>query len=150
MTKKRTGEPWMPADEYGAGLPTFTINLIVREVARALPFYTKVMGAAVEYSDPDFAALKLGALQFMLHADHAYDQHPWYPALARGGERGLGAELRLLHVDPDRLQARAKEFGATIVQPAQDKPHGMREIMIADSDGYVWAAGVPLPKKPNS
>ena len=29
-------------------------------------------------------AVKLGGLQFMLHADHAYDQHPWYPALARG------------------------------------------------------------------
>ncbi len=147
MIKKRTGEPWMPADEYGRGLPLFTINLIVRDVARALPLYTKVLGAAVVYSDADFAAMKLGALEFMLHADHTYDQHPWHKALVGGERRGLGAELRLLHVDPDQMEARAKDFGATIVQPAQDKPHGIREIMIADSDGYVWAAGVPLPAK---
>jgi hypothetical protein len=30
-------------------------------VARALPFYTKVLGASVEYSDPDFAGGEIGS-----------------------------------------------------------------------------------------
>ena len=30
MTMKRTGDAWMPADEYGRGLPRFSVNLLVR------------------------------------------------------------------------------------------------------------------------
>jgi hypothetical protein len=35
----------------------------------------------VRYSDDDFAALSLLGSDFMLHADHAYDQHPLYSLL---------------------------------------------------------------------
>ncbi len=28
MAKKRVGEPWMPAGEYGRSLPSFTMNLL--------------------------------------------------------------------------------------------------------------------------
>jgi len=146
MTKKRTGQPWIPADEYGRGLPQFTVNLIVRDLAGAAAFYQNVLGATVRYSDPDFAALQLGSFEFMLHADHTYDQHPLTNRLAASGLRGTGAELRLLGVDPDALAARAEAFGALIVQPVTDKPHGWREVMVADPDGYIWAVGVPLPK----
>jgi len=146
MTKKRTDEPWMAADDYGRSLPKFTVNLIVREIARALPFYTEVLGAAVHYSDPNFAALHFAGLEFMLHADHAYDHHPLYARLCQPGLRGTGAELRVLGVDPDLLEKRAKNAGATILKTATDFPHGWREVMVADMDGYIWAVGVPLPK----
>ncbi len=54
--KKRTGEPWIPAAAHGAMLPTFTVNLVVREFDRSLAFYTAVLRAHVHYSDADFAA----------------------------------------------------------------------------------------------
>jgi uncharacterized glyoxalase superfamily protein PhnB len=54
----------------------------------------------------------------------------------------LGAELRVMGIDPDGVEARAKSAGATIVQPAADYPHGWRDVMVADPDGYVWAVGV--------
>lgn len=142
MVKKRQGEPWMPADAYGRQLPPFTANLIVRDVSRSVAFYRDVLGATVHYSDPDFAALRVGGLEFMLHADHAYEEHPWHTELASDGQRGLGAELRLLGVDPDGVEARAREHGARIVQQAVDKAHGWRDVMVADPDGYVWAVGV--------
>ncbi len=146
MTKKRTGEPWMPADEYGRSLPRFTVNLLVRDVARSVTFYAGVLGAKVHYSDPDFAALELAGNQFMLHADHTYDQHPLASRLATSALRGTGAELRVCGVNPDEVEARAKAKGATLLQPAADKAHGWRDVMVADPDGYVWAVGVPLPK----
>src|SRR2546425_7602257 len=74
MTKKRTGDTWMPADEYGRRLPRFTVNLLVRDLARFLAFYKEVLGARERYSDADFAALELNGLEFMLHADHTYDR----------------------------------------------------------------------------
>ena len=146
MTKKRVGEPWMPAGDYGRSLPRFSVNLLVREIARALPFYTQVLGAKVHYSDPDFAALNFAGLEFMLHADHAYDHHGSYARLQGPGLRGTGAELRVLGGDPDELEARARAAGATILQPVAEYPHGWREVMVEDSDGYIWAVGVPLPK----
>ena len=144
MAKKRTGEPWMPADDYGRSLPSFTVNLVVADMARSVAFYQDVLGATVRYSDADFAALRLAGLEFMLHADHTYDQHPWYPRLVRGAERGLGAELRLIGLNPDEIEARARQKGAAVLQPVTDKPHGWRDVIIEDPDGYVWAVGVPL------
>ena len=146
MTQKRTGETWMPADEYGRSLPRFSLNLLVRDVTRSVPFYRDVLGATVHYADVDFAALSLAGTDFMLHADHSYDHHPLYARLSQPGLRGTGAELRVLGIDPDALEARARKHGAAILQPTADFPHGWRDVMVVDPDGYIWAVGVPLPK----
>ena len=142
MAKKRVGEPWMPADEYGRSLPAFTLNLLVADIARSIAFYHDVLGAEVSYWDADFAALRLGELDFMLHADHTYESHPWSKRLGRERRRGLGTELRLFEVDPDAAVVRAEEAGAIVLAPATDKPHGWREAWLEDPDGYVWAVGV--------
>jgi uncharacterized glyoxalase superfamily protein PhnB len=139
--KKRTAEPWLAADAYGRSLPVFTVNLIVADVERSVAFYREVLEATVVHFDADFAALRLSGVDFMLHADHTYEEHPWHGRLAAGERRGLGAELRAFGLDPDAIEARGRENGATIVQPAADKPHGWREAMVADPDGYVWAVG---------
>lgn len=133
----------MSADDYGRGLPAFTVNLIVSDLAQSIRFYASVLGAAVVYSDADFSALRVGNLDFILHADHAYDHHPWHVELTSGVRRGLGAELRLFHVAPDEIEKRAKDFGAKILQTVQVKPHGWRDLIVADPDGYAWAIGTP-------
>jgi uncharacterized glyoxalase superfamily protein PhnB len=145
MTKKRIGEAWMPAGEYGRAMPRFTVNLLVRDLGKSLPFYRDVLGAKVRYSDADFAALNLAGLDFMLHADHTYDHHPLYDRLKDRSPRGTGAELRLLGIDPDALQKRAAAARAKILQPAMDFRHGWRDVMLEDPDGYIWAVGVSIP-----
>jgi uncharacterized glyoxalase superfamily protein PhnB len=137
----------MPADEYGRGLPQFTVNLLVRDVAKAVPFYRDVLGAKVRYADGDFAAMEIGGTEFMLHADHAYDRHPLFARVNGVRVRGGGAEIRVMGIDPDAAEERAKKFGAEIVQEARDFPHGWRDAMLADVDGYVWAVGVAIGGK---
>jgi uncharacterized glyoxalase superfamily protein PhnB len=147
MTKTRTDAGWMPADEYGRALPKFTVNLLVEDVAKALPFYRDVLGATVRYVDGDFAALNLQGTDFMLHADHTYDHHPLYERTCGVVVRGIGVEIRVMGIDPDAAEERAKRFGAEIVQEARDFPHGWRDVMLADADGYVWAVGVTIGSK---
>jgi uncharacterized glyoxalase superfamily protein PhnB len=148
MTKTRTGDPFMSADEYGRNLPKFSINLLVRDIEKSLNFYRDVLGATVRYSDVDFAALSLPGLEFMLHADHAYDNHPLHPLLQATKERGVGAELRFLGLDPDQLAERANRAGSRILQPPKDFPHGWRELTLRDPDGYIWTVGVGIPAMP--
>jgi len=120
----------------------------VRNVANSVPFYRDVLGATVRYSDNDFAALFLLGTDFMLHADHAFDHHPLYASLQAARERGVGAELRFLGLDPDQVEARAKRAGTVIVQPSKDFVHGWRELTLLDPDGYIWTVGLPiLPTK---
>ena len=64
------------------------------------------------------------------------------------GERGVGAELRFLGLDPDKVEQRATRTGAIVVQPAKDFPHGWREVTLLDPDGYVWTVGLPIPGMP--
>lgn len=146
MTKTRIGDAFMPADDYGRAMPKFTVNLLVHSVEESLPFYRDIIGATVRYADGDFAALALLGIDFMLHADHTYDHHPLYQRLQDAGPRGSGAELRVLGIDPDAVEARARAAGVTILRPAQDFPHGWREITLVDPDGYIWALGLPTAK----
>ena len=140
--KDNSKEAWITADEYGRSLPTFTVNLLVVDINRSVQFYETVLGATCQYRDRDFSALVIGNLKFMLHADHTYSDHPWVECLGRGEHRGLGAELRLIGPDPDGVEVLAHKYGAEVVQPASTKEHGLREMMVSDPDGYVWAVGI--------
>jgi uncharacterized glyoxalase superfamily protein PhnB len=146
LTKTRKGDAFMPADDYGRGMRAFSVNLLVRDIRVSLQFYERVLGATQRYADDDFAVLKLLDFEWMLHADHTYDHHPLHERLQVPGPRGTGAELRVLGIDPDALEKRARAAGATIIQIARDFPHGWREVTLADPDGYIWAVGMPTPK----
>ncbi len=144
MATKRTTEPWKSAEDYGRELPAFTVNLIVREVARSVAFYRDVLGAKVHYSDQDFAAMRAGELEFCIHADHTYERSPWQKSFRMGEARGVGAELRLLGVEPEGVEKRARQHAAVVIHPTMERSHGWRDVVVADPDGYVWAVGVKL------
>ncbi len=141
--KKRTGEPWVTAAAYGRTLEGLSLNLIVRDVARSVPFYTEVLGFTALYSDPDFAALERQGVRLQLHADHTYEKMPWAAALATDAARGLGAEIRILGTEPDRVERAARDRGQTVLLPTRQRGHGWREVIVSDPDGYVFAVGVP-------
>lgn len=145
MTKKRTGEPWLSAAEYGRTLAGLSVNLIVREIARSLPFYTEVLAFRLLYSDADFAALEREGARLTLHADHAYAGVPWTARLAKAEKRGSGAELRILGLDPEAVAKAARERGYAVLYGPLAKAHGWHEVHVEDPDGYVFAVGLPTP-----
>jgi uncharacterized glyoxalase superfamily protein PhnB len=116
------------------------VNLIVRAIAPALEFYCHVLQAQVHYSDDGFAALRILGIELMLHADHTYEHHPWSADLQNGQPRGLGAELRVLGLNPKKVAERACHMNA-VFKEISIRGHGWREVMVRDRDGYVWAVG---------
>lgn len=135
--------PWMPGFRYGALLPSLSLNLLVQDTARSAAFYRDVFLAEVHYQDIDFAAVRVGPAEVMLHADHTHDEHPWVrEEIAGGSARGVGAQIRILGIDPDALYDRAQRYGARLAAPPASKGHGWREVLVRDPDGYEWACGV--------
>jgi len=144
LTKKRLGDPWMPASRYASTLGGLTVNLLVRDIAAALPFQLEVLNAKLVYSDADIAVLRHNDAEWMLHADHTYDSHPIHATLVETPARGAGAELRLHGRDPDQAEREARRLGFEVVEGSADKGHGMREVFLRDADGYLWVPDVPI------
>ena len=143
--KKRPGEPWMSASQYGRSLRGLTVNLIVRNMARMLEFQRLVLEAETVYEDPDFAVFEGYGAQWMVHADHTYDQNPkTMTLLALNQPRGGLVELRIHGCDPDRAEQQAKQRGYEVVQATADKPHGLREAYLRDAEGYLWVPDRPI------
>ena len=134
----------MSAADYGRTLTGLSVNLIVRDVARSVPFYTDVLELRLLYSDEDFAAFERDGVRVQIHADHAYARMPWAGRLSAESRRGLGAEIRILGIDPDAAERRARDRGFTVAVPVRDWPHGWRDCVLEDPDGYTFAVGVPL------
>lgn len=136
--------PPVSAPDYGRMLRGIGFNLLVRDVPRAVKFTTEVLGATSFYDDPDFAAMRLNGGEFMLHADHTYRDNPLSGVVAGIEGRGAGVELRIYGCDPDACEARARAGGYTVLIGSVDKPHGLRECVILDDDGYAWVPGMAL------
>jgi catechol 2,3-dioxygenase-like lactoylglutathione lyase family enzyme len=142
--KLRTTDPFVPADEYGRSLNGLSLNLLVKAIEKSLAFQRDVLGATVVYSDPDFAVLRGYGGEWMLHADHTYENHPMKGLIANVDGRGAGVELRLHGCDPDQAEAAARRLGFHVLSPSADKPHGLREAHLVDPDGYVWVPDTHL------
>jgi catechol 2,3-dioxygenase-like lactoylglutathione lyase family enzyme len=121
-----------------------TVNLLVKDIERALLFQEEVLGAAVVYSDPDFAVLRGYGGEWMMHADHTYQDHPLQRVITTLEKRGQGLELRLHGCDPDKAVAAARKLNFSVLVEATDKPHGLREAYILDADGYIWVPDTPI------
>ena len=142
--KKRPADrsPPISAPDYGRQLRGLGFNLLVSDVPRAVRFATEVLGALSSYDDEDFAAMRLAGGDFMFHADHTYSDHPLSGVVAGVEARGAGVELRVYGCDPDDAERRARDGGWTVLAGTIDKPHGIRECVIVDDEGYVWVPGV--------
>lgn len=144
--KKRAPDKSPPVSppDYGRSLRGLGFNLLVKDVPRAVKFAVDVLGATSFYDDADFAAIKLNGGDFMFHADHTYKDNPLSGVITGVEARGSGVELRIYGCDPDVAEQAARAGGWTVLAGSIDKPHGLRECVIVDDEGYVWVPGVAI------
>ena len=100
-------QPFMPPDDFGRTLTGLTLNVLVRDMERAVLFQTKVLGSTLVYSDPDITIVRGFGAQWMIHSDHTYDNHQLHGYIAGTKVRGVGAEFRLHGCDPDSAEKAA-------------------------------------------
>lgn len=143
MKKRSPGKsPPVSAPDYGRWLRGLGFNLLVSDIPRAVRFAREVLGATSVYDDEDFAAMRLAGGDFMFHADHTYSDNP-LAGLVQGIEgRGAGVELRVYGCDPDKAELAARAGGWTVLAGCMDKPHGLRECVILDDEGYAWVPSI--------
>lgn len=132
------------ADAFGRSLRGVGVNLLVRDVRAEIAFLETVFGLSTHRISDDFAIVRHDGDLFQLHADGTYHANPLLGLLPENPPRGAGVEIRLYGLDPDQAVARAEAFGATVLQPATDKPHGLREAYILCDNGYAWVPGRAL------
>jgi hypothetical protein len=141
-------DDFMPAADLGRSFrPGLGVNLLLRDVGEGVRFAREVLGATILHANPDFAAIRYGESVWMLHHDNTYRGNP-VRGLVEGMEgRGAGIELRLYGRSPDEAEARARAGGWTVLAGSLDKPHGLRECVILDHEGYAWVPGIGIPDK---
>lgn len=123
--------------------PGFSVTLWSTDVFALADFLERVAQLKVHERHPGYAVLETDAARIMIHADEAYQGHPWYEALAREGvARGLGAELRFRVRDLAGAYAKARGMGALVIAPPYEM-EGARECQLMGPDSYLislWEA----------
>ncbi len=124
--------------DFGRSLRGVGINILVRDVLSEAAKLVEIFDMKVFRKSADFAIVTYGDDVFQLHSDGTFGSHPLLGLLPEAGARGAGVELRLYDTDPDEAAARAEAAGWHILQAPANKPHGLRECVILDADGYAW------------
>jgi PhnB protein len=120
-------------------------ELSVRRGRAAVEFYKTAFGALEEYrvggSDEHEAVvsqLSVEGATFWVH-----DEAPENGNVSPESAGGCTVRVLLIVEDPDALQRRAVEAGATELSPVGDE-HGWRLGRIRDPFGHHWEIGRPL------
>lgn len=120
-------------DDHGISFGRLAAGIGVADMARALAFYTDVLGFEAVFRNGDpviFTILSRDAAE--LHLLHA------------PGHRGPAFNVAHLFVgDVDALHARCVAAGVPIVKAIADKDYGMRAFVIEDPDGNRIDIGQP-------
>ena len=134
------------ADEFGKSLRGIGINLLTRDVRGLVSFLEDVFLAKAHQISDDFAIVTYENHVFQIHADSTYHSHPLLSLLPENGPRGGGIEIRMYGTDPDLAERRARDHvhRSTVLQTAEDKPHGLRECVLLCENGYAWIPSLPL------
>lgn len=113
------------------------IVLWATDVPALAEFLQQVTGLEIAEQHPGYARLGLGPNSLSIHADEAYQGHPWFDALHREGlARGIGTELRFSVPDITESYRTAIRAGASIVYPPHEQEDSV-ECQVLAPGGYL-------------
>lgn len=130
------------AADFGRNLRGLGVNLLCRDVRATAAFLAECLGLSVHRLSADFALIQHDQSLIQLHSDGTFARHPLHDLLPENPPRGAGVQLYLFGIDPDLACARADAAGGTVIEPARDKPHGLRDATILSPEGHAFSPAV--------
>ncbi|MEM9320544.1 MAG: VOC family protein [Pseudomonadota bacterium] len=130
------------AGDFGRSLAGLGVNILTSDVRLLANFLEAVFGLAVHQVSDDFAIIRHGRALLQLHADGTFGAHPLLGLVPESPPRGGGTQFYLFGIDPDAAVRRAEAAGQMVIEPATDKPHGLREATILSPDGYAFSPAI--------
>ncbi len=127
--------------DFGRSLSGIGLNLLCRDVRGMAAFLRDVLGLEVFRLSDDFAIIRHDGMLMQLHRDGTYGAHPLLGLVPEMPPRGGGMQIFLFGLDPDAVVARANP--ASVIEPARDKPHGLREATILSPEGHAFTPARP-------
>ncbi len=131
------------ADEFGRSLTGIGVNLLSPNVRALAAFLEDIFGLTIHRLSDDFAIAQHVAMMMQLHADGTYGAHPLLGLVPETPPRGGGLQIYLFGIDPDAALAEAEAAGHVVLEPARDKPHGLREGTVLSPEGYAFSPAIP-------
>ena len=126
---------------FGRSLTGVGVNLLTRDVRALARFAAEVFGMGVHRLSDDFCLLSHEGALIQVHHDRTFGAHPLL-GLVPEGLRGGAVQIYLFGIDPDAAEARARAAGHEVVEPAAQKPHGLREATILAPEGHAFTAAL--------
>lgn len=133
------------APDLARGLSGIGLNLLTGDVRSLAGFLSDVFGLSLHRLSDDFAIARHGGMMLQLHSDASFTRHPLPCLIPENPPRGGGVQIYLFGIDPDAAIARAEVAGHMVLEPATDKPHGLREGTILSPEGYAFSPAMPHP-----
>lgn len=132
-----------------AGVHTVTPNLVVRDAARAIEFYKKVLGAEetmrLEKADGRIWHCELRIGDSVIHLS---DELPGSSVHAPSPEAFTSTAIRVYVPDVDLVFRRALEMGGRSLRPVADVFWGDRMGILADPFGHTWVLSTHVKDVP--
>lgn len=117
-------------------------EFFVGDVENSAKFYVEQLGFTVLQQKPDFAVVALGDAHILLAEDSIAGDR--LRDLLVSNARGVGVNVRLMVDDVDAMYRRIEEHGVRIVHEIDDRTYGLRDFIVADSDGYLLRFAAPV------
>jgi catechol 2,3-dioxygenase-like lactoylglutathione lyase family enzyme len=119
--------PYVPASEQ------LVVEIFVRDMVRATGFY-RALGFELLRDAGTFVELTWEGHRLFLEERRDLPPIPDHPQ----------ANVRVMVADVDAWWKRARELGASVFQPIDDRDYGLRDFTILDLDGFGVRFGTRL------
>lgn len=120
--------------------PQLMLELFVRDLDRSRRFYLS-LGFQLRRSGTRFAELAWDQAALGL-----YQPPVAHWAHVGGSDDSPRSNVRILVREVDLLWRQVSRMPVRVLDPLSDKPYGMRDFMIADTDGFGLRFATPLPR----
>ena len=124
------------------------LEQFVEHLDASVSFYEHALGFQVARREPGYASLRRGDAELGLVPISRLPARSTGPAFSQerlAADRGAGVEIVLEVEDLAAAVEVVTRAGFELVEPARDRPWGLRDFRLTDPDGYYVRVTTPAP-----